>query len=143
VSGCCGTGDPSRPPRAGVVPASTVLRAASAEATATMAVTRLIRDAFCDCVSCHQANPIPKDSVADTKAVTVPATATGCFLVCGHRCAVTAPASAQKAATSVATSVVCADVQCTALKLVMRPITAPVSAVSPASRAAISGGTGG
>jgi hypothetical protein len=27
-----------------------VLRAASAEATATMAVTRLIRDAFCDCV---------------------------------------------------------------------------------------------
>ena len=48
-------------------------------------VTRLIRDAFCDCVSCHQANPIPKASVADTKAVTVPATATGCCLVCGHR----------------------------------------------------------
>jgi hypothetical protein len=63
----------------------TVLRAASAEATATMAVTRLISDAFCDCVSCHQANPIPKASVDDTKAVTVPATATGCFLVCGHR----------------------------------------------------------
>ena len=40
-------------------------------------------------------------------------------------------------------SVVCADVQCTALKLVMRPITAPVSAVSPVSRAAIFGGTGG
>ena len=79
------TGDPSRSQRAGVVLASTVLRAASAETTATMAVTRLIRDAFCDCVSCHQANPILKASVADTKAVTVPATATGCFLVCGHR----------------------------------------------------------
>ena len=76
---------PSRPQRAGVVPAVTVLRAASAEATATMAVTRLISDAFCDCVSRHQANPIPKASVADTKAVTVPATATGCFLVRGHR----------------------------------------------------------
>ena len=76
---------PSRPQRAGVVSAVTALRAASAEATATMAVTRLIRDAFCDCVSCHQANPIPKASVHDTKAVTVPATATGCCLVCGHR----------------------------------------------------------
>src|SRR5271166_5418118 len=134
---------PSRPQRASVAPALTVLRAASAETIATMAVTRLIRDAFCACVSCHQANPIPKDSVVDTKAVTVPATATGCFLVCGHWSAVTAPASAQSAAASVATSVVCADVQCTALKLVMRPITAAVSAASPASTAAIFGGTGG
>ena len=62
-----------------------MLRAARAEATATIVVIRPIRDAFCDCVSCHQANPIPEASVADTKAVTVPATATGCFLVCGHR----------------------------------------------------------
>src|SRR5579862_1699652 len=85
ASGRYGTGDPSGPPRAEVVPAVTVLRAARAVATATMAVTRLIRDAFCDCVSCHQVNPIPRDSVAATKAVTVPATATGCFLVCGHR----------------------------------------------------------
>ena len=45
-----GSYGPSRPQRAGVVSALTVLRAASAEATATMAVTRLIRDAFCDCV---------------------------------------------------------------------------------------------
>src|SRR5215472_10726892 len=85
ASGRGRAGDPLRPQRTGTVPALTVLRAARAETTATIAVIRLIRDAFCGCVSCHQANPTAKDSVADTKAVTVPASATGCFLVCGHR----------------------------------------------------------
>ena len=40
------TWEPLWPQRAGVVPACTVLRAASPEATATMAATRLIREAF-------------------------------------------------------------------------------------------------
>src|SRR5215831_16441574 len=68
-----------------VVPAIPVVPAANDETTATMAVTRLISDAFCVSVSCHQVNPMPKDRVADIRAVTVPATATGCLLVCGHR----------------------------------------------------------
>src|SRR5215831_13924227 len=63
--------------RGPVTSAVTVAPAANAETTAAMAVAILIRDAFCASVSRHQVNPIPRARVADTSAVTVPATAAG------------------------------------------------------------------
>ena len=73
-----------------------------------------MREAFCAPLSRHHANPIPSETVAETRAVIVPATATGRCFVPGQRCATIAPVKAQKAATSAPASVVCAGVQCTA-----------------------------
>ena len=83
--------------------ADTRFRAINADPTPMMEDTTATSADACAAVKLHQANPVPRVSVAVRKAVNVAATATGCFFVSGQKCVMIAVRKAMDAATSAVT----------------------------------------